>query len=331
MIYLPQSFYYLWYNLNLSYYMLMDTKKLIRYIKGGASEIEKTKIIDWIESDPKNMKEFMALRKLYDITLWNNADDNLKHRVNIPFMKNAGIAILKYAAVFTLAFFIVSILSTDVDEKELFSSIEIPVGQHAHLKLSDGSKVWLNSHSKFEFQECFSGNTRKVKLEGEGYFEVAKDLERPFIVELNGYEIKVLGTTFNVNTYPGSGQTTVSLIEGAVELIKGDGQKLFTLKTNDEAIINQNGVELRQIQNPDQFLWRKGLIVFKNTPFDEIVKTLEQAFDVTLKVEKKEIMDVEFTGKFRRTDGVSHVLKVLSISNEFEFDVDKEQNIIIIE
>ncbi len=109
-------------------------------------------------------------------------------------------------------------------KKELeFNQLIIPKGTFYHLVLSDGTKVWLNADSKIKYPVSFGQDKREVSLRGEGYFEVAKDSTRPFIVSTDKMDVRVLGTTFDVNTYEDEGKSFVVLVEGLVEVSAGKG------------------------------------------------------------------------------------------------------------
>ena len=110
-------------------------------------------------------------------------------------------------------------------KKELeFNQLIIPKGTFYHLVLSDGTKVWLNADSKIKYPVSFGQDKREVSLRGEGYFEVAKDSTRPFIVSTDKMDVRVLGTTFDVNTYEDEGKSFVVLVEGLVEVSAGKGE-----------------------------------------------------------------------------------------------------------
>jgi len=313
----------------------METKRLIEYIKGNTTEKDRIEVMDWVEADEKNMKEFLAQRKLYDIYIWNENtfDQPTKHtnKKNIN-IRRLGISFLKIASVFILSFILVRYF-VPFPENQIsgdLNTIQIPTGQRAQVSLSDGTHVWLNSLSKLSFQENFSGKTRKVFLDGEGYFDVAKNKDKPFIVNINGYEIKVLGTVFNVIAYSSENQMKISLLEGSVELLDEKGSSLVTLKPNEEILLDKKEWHLQEIEHPEQFQWREGLLIFDNQSFDEIIKQLERVYDIKINIENKELLGYQYNAKFRANDGFMHIMKVLQLSNPFNYEYNNNTRLLTI-
>ncbi|MDE5710242.1 MAG: FecR domain-containing protein [Bacteroides sp.] len=181
----------------------MNNELLQKYISGDVTEAEKQRIVQWIEESPENMREYMAQRKLHDIALWRTEPaTEVRHEKKKFTLRSVGMELIKMAAVFALA--LVGgyyMMEMRPDKPEPLQSLYVPAGQRAELMLADGTKVWLNSRSSLTFPGSFDGDTRQVKLDGEGYFDVAKHAERPFIVETNKYNVRVLGTEFNVKAY----------------------------------------------------------------------------------------------------------------------------------
>ena len=173
---------------------------LQRYIRGEVSEEERLKVASWLDESPENMREFLALRKLYDLSLWQS-DTNEKYSVRKRHfsIQKITIELLKIAAIFLVGFWGSKQLLTQQPDKAQMQTIHVPAGQRAEVTLADGTHVWLNSRSTLKFSEQFSANTRNVELDGEGYFSVQHNEKSPFTVQTPKYTIQVLGTEFNVN------------------------------------------------------------------------------------------------------------------------------------
>ena len=153
---------------------------LQRYIRGKVSEEERLKVVSWLDESPDNMREFLALRKLYDISLWHtDTEQKTLHKKFIPTIRRIAIETLKIAAIFLIGIFI------------QIQTIHVPTGQRAELTLADGTHVWLNSRSTLKFPNKFGTNKRNVELNGEGYFSVHHDKKRPFTVQTEKYAIHV--------------------------------------------------------------------------------------------------------------------------------------------
>ncbi len=316
-------------------YQTMDKNLLISYIEGNATDQQKVIITQWLDTDPEHMREYLALRKLHDITLWQEAPlTGRAHKPRKPagLLKRLSIEALKIAAVLALAFFAFQYFFTTPQPEEpiVMQTLHVPAGQRAELTLVDGTSVWLNANTTLTFPNRFSAKTREVQLRGEGYFDVLTDKTKPFKVRTADYDVKVWGTEFNVMAWPGQGIFETALLEGSVEVMySGDDKGVFI--EPDQRIFLKNGRTVRgPIKHYNHFLWKEGIISFDNESFPEMVKKLELYFDLDIQVKNDNLMKYHCTGKFRTKDGVEHILKVLQLSNDFSFKIDDKENLITI-
>ncbi len=310
---------------------------LLKYINGDCTDQEKLTITHWLDSDPVNMKEYLALRRLNDITIWQTnpgeQQQNRKEKVSIWSLNKYYIEVFKIAAVFLLAILVSRYFLPDVVTKSpvAMQTLHVPAGQRAELTLEDGTKVWLNAKTTLTFPNHFSGKTREVKLDGEGFFDVTSDKSKPFIVNAGKYNIKVWGTRFNLLAYSGTETFETSLLEGSVEILRPDRDKGLMLKPNERIFCRDGNMIIAPINNMDHLLWKEGIISFDNATFNELVHQLELYFDLKIEVKNDQIQNYSYTGKFRMKDGVEHILKVLQLKNKFDYRIDEKQNRITIE
>ena len=314
----------------------MNKELLIRYITGDSTELEKSSMAEWLDADPENMREFLAFRKLYDITLWHeeNKDFQMTKPSDSTFrLRNFAFELLKVAAIFAIAFLGIRYLQTTlpVVEPVAMQTIHVPAGQRAELTLTDGTKVWLNAKTTFIFPNHFSANSRNVTLDGEGYFEVSGNKKQPFIVKTDKYNVKVWGTQFNLMAYTGNPIFETSLLEGSVELLSPGTDKGLLIHPNERIYLENNRLVRASISDFNHFLWKDGLISFDNESFPEMAEKLELYFDLKINLKNDRILNNRYTGKFRMKDGVEHILKVLQLSNKFRFKIDEKLNLITIE
>lgn len=314
----------------------MNTELLQKYISGNTTEPETQYVTEWIQESPENMREYMAQRKLHDIALWRTTPVAAKDK---PQKRKITLRMLWVETAKVAAVFAVILLGTyywsgkqQTGQEESLQSVHAPAGQRVELTLADGTKVWLNALSTLTFPGTFNGQTRNVKLDGEGYFAVTKNAKRPFIVETNKCDIKVLGTEFNVIAYTTADSIwETALLEGAVEILKsGSTMNGMKLEPNTMASLRGNRLVKGQIKEPEHFLWRKGLICFNNVSLKEMLEKLKLYYGVDFVVNNTQILDNHYTGKFRTGDGIEHVLKVLKLNNKFTYQKDDEKNIITI-
>lgn len=211
-------------------------------------------------------------------------------------------------------------------------SIYVPTGQRVNITLSDGTNVWLNARTKIVYPAVFDKSVRQVTVDGEAYFDVAKDKKRPFIVETGKCNMEVLGTKFNVEGYSDKDDFEVTLMEGSVRVASriGLGDTLM-LKPDSKACLQKDGrLKVIPVDDYNPYRWKEGLICFRNESFLSIMNDLEKYFGVSIVVENKNVLKYYFTGKFRQADGIDYALRVLQRDIRFKYERDDENQIIYI-
>jgi len=195
-----------------------------------------------------------------------------------------------------------------------YNTLATPRGGQYQLVLPDGSKVWLNASSSIHFPTAFTGNQRDVELTGEAYFEVAKNKEKPFHVNVKGMQVEVLGTHFNVNAYGDEGNIKTSLLEGSVKIKSGQASGL--LKPGEQAILggNVNKIEIKKADMSEVMAWKNGLFQFDDAGITTIMQEISRWYDVEI-VYQGEIPVRRFEGKISRDAQLSDVLKILELSD----------------
>lgn len=192
-----------------------------------------------------------------------------------------------------------------------YNTVATPRGGQYQLELADGSKVWLNTTSSITFPSIFAGNDRQVKITGEVYFEVAHDPAKPFRVSVNGIQIEVLGTHFDVNAYGDDNDIKTSLLEGSVKVEKG-GQSVL-LKPGEQVLVKNGDHHLsvkKGVDMDEVIAWKNGFFSFRHSCIEDITKQLSRWYDIEVAY-ADEIRNQEFTGKIDRTLKLSQVLKIL--------------------
>ena len=306
----------------------MDNQTLFRYISGKSSPTERKYVTEWIEEDERHKREFLKAHKIYDAILWNSPQEMKRKKASLPFIGYA----LRVAAVAAMLVCIAGIwrLATHSTVVSSMMSVYAPVGQRTEIVLPDSTKVWLNSGSRLTFANRFEGETRNVTLDGEGYFEVKKDISRPFIVETNKLGIRVLGTEFNVIAYEKENTWETSLIKGSIELFENANRSIARIEPNTTVMLIDNKIVKRPIENKEYFLWTKGLICFNNKTIKEILRKLSLYYDYNITIRDSKCLDRQYTGKFWAHDGIEHVLKVLQLDSKFKFTIIEETKNVII-
>ena len=201
------------------------------------------------------------------------------------------------------------------------------------LSLSDGTRVWLNGNSELEFPVSFVKDERVVTLRGEAYFEVARDVESPFIVQTRGLYTKVLGTSFNVKAYDDEPEVSTTLLSGKVEVCLpgdvGDSLAYATLSPGMQARVyaNRNEIALRKVVAEDAIAWREGKFIFTDEEMSVVLHVLARWYGVNF-IQEGKCRDYTFSGMVSRDEQLTAVLEMLTIAGGPRFDI-KGKNVYI--
>jgi ferric-dicitrate binding protein FerR (iron transport regulator) len=304
----------------------MDEELIYRFFEGKTSYQEEKQIRQWIESSDDHYALFLQERKMYDALLLTDTRVSPKGKQNITMPYHVAVI----AAAILLVLIIGGVYLYGFRDKNVqYNTILVPAGQRINLILSDNTNLWLNANTTFRYPTEFSKQDRTVYLDGEAYFEVSKNEEKPFVVKTNQGDIHVTGTSFNVEAYAKYNTFETSLFEGGVD-IYNEGIKLTSLKPNEKATVQNNNLVISEIINTDKYLWRQGLIAFNDTKLDEILLSLEKYFDVNIHINPKNLPQHTYTGKFRQSDGIDYALRVLQKNIHFNYVRDDNTSKIFI-
>ena len=205
-----------------------------------------------------------------------------------------------------------------VTESVEYNRLVIPRGGEYKIVLADGSQVWINSQSVLEFPACFVGKERRVRLQGEAYFEVSKNVEKPFIEDMGNKEIRVLGTSFNVNDYDGKFVTT--LVSGKVQVFVND--KDYVLTSSMQVRVEGDDVFVEEVDVREFTAWKDGLFVFKKQKLREVMDILSRWYDVDVFYQNLELQNLHFTGTIQRHSEISGMLKFLEKTDIVKFTLN---------
>jgi transmembrane sensor len=304
----------------------MNKDLLYRFFDGTATIEEEESVRNWIESSDDNYADFLRERKIYDALLLSTPSKISRqslHQHITPWIVStvASIALLVIA---TGLFFY-----AESSKSQQYNTIIVPPGQRINLILADNTNVWLNANTTFRYPSKFARKNREVFLDGEAWFDVSKNKKKPFIVKTEQGEVRVTGTTFNLEAYSEYKNFVTSLFEGSVDIYQNNA-KLATLKPNQKGMLQNDRYFISTIDNTDEYLWRNGLIAFNNMKLEDILLELEKYFDIQIEINTKKLPQHRYTGKFRQADGVDYALRVLQKSIHFSYNRDDEKQIIYI-
>lgn len=305
--------------------ILMKKETLYRFFDGTATFYEEQQVKEWVEQTDDNLTTLLKARKEFDTILLAGNKASLSKRYSASRAWIIGLS----AAVVAILTISVIYLFFNQEQSENYNTLIVPPGQRINLILSDNTNLWLNANTKLRYPTEFSKDNRTVFLDGEAYFEVSEDHSNPFIVKTAQGDVRVTGTTFNVEAYSQYNSFNTSLFEGGVDIYR-DEEKLITLLPNQKSTCQNNQLVISKIEDSDIYLWREGLIAFKNKELEEILNTLEKYFNVEIQISATNLPKHTYTGKFRQSDGVGYALRVLQRSIRFTYDRNEETGVIYV-
>ena len=215
------------------------------------------------------------------------------------------------------------------EEKLQYSVLKIPRVGEFHLTLSDGTSVMLNSATNLEYPVRFGKEERKVYLDGEAYFEVKKDSARPFYVEIEGMQVRVYGTSFNVNTRKGNDIQTV-LVEGEVSIKLPHSTKEYMLSPGKLARFDRGSgkIEIKSVNVQQYVAWTKGIFTFEEESLEQIMNTLSLWYDVDVFYQTESVKHLHFSGHLGRYKEIQDILDAITEATGVKFTI-KERIIIV--
>ncbi len=310
---------------------MMDPKIIDKVLSKNASPDEARHVAAWFATDEGH--EYFSQR--YDresyllnekiITEWSDHEiptermkvkfiSQLKMRVRTFRFRVAAAVIIPF--IFLAGAFTFVANRTGVFSSEEMAEVVVPYGEQVQVVLQDGTIVQLNSGSTLEYPKSFGLFSRNVKLTGEGYFSVAKEIGRPFIVNLNEIKVKVTGTKFNAKAYPTDNKITVSLEEGSVN-IADKNSKIYPLKVGENADYDKNSGICTVNVIEDMTLhtaWRTKSLNFYRTPLKDILKTLERQYEVQFIMSDSSLLNYKFSISTSRVNAKEILLDLEKVS-----------------
>jgi transmembrane sensor len=324
------------------------------YLSGKLSDAECKNLIQWLDDDKENVKYFREYSKEWPVASDEEVEDSwtifqVKKQlresssdIRLESKKSWGtraihvsrIQLLKYAAVLMIGLLLSVFIGLQFSDyikdesKKPWITAETQSGQKTKIVLPDSSVVWLNSESSLSFPaDLESRRKRIVKLEGEAYFDVAKQGSSRFTVICPDYDIEVKGTKFNVMAYRDFNRTETTLVEGAVIIKKGS--QILSLKPGERAVYSKNYLTKSRAQVRQATLWKDNKFYFDNIPLRELVRRLERWYDVKIILKDPSLKDIFYSGYFKNEETVWQVLDVIQMTTPILYERNQFREITI--
>ncbi|SFF52816.1 FecR family protein [Thermoflexibacter ruber] len=333
---------------------------IAKYLAGEANAEEESKLWAWRNQNPNNEEFYQEMYRIWhskkqDESTFDShlAFKKLTYRIEEeslimlnhkgkPYTKQIQIFFKKYAIgiAATIAFCLIVIAvwwRNENNQKTVNQSItEIkskiiekinPKGQKLQLRLPDGTKVWLNSESRLTYPSQFQGNMREISLNGEAFFEVAHNPNKPFCITTPKTKMQVLGTSFNVRAFDDEQKTETVVVTGKVKISEAENEANFVvLSPNEKGNFSlQNKKISKQKVNPANYIaWKEGILKFENSNMSLIIKELERWYGVTITVSNPNLLRCHLTGDFKN-ESLENVLIFMQKALDIQFEINQKE------
>lgn len=343
---------------------------LTAYLDGECGKEEEGKALQWINESEENKNYFFELKSARNLSifqtyadkdeLWDKIQGNLRKRNNFDyrvFFKIAAVFILAIGLGVTTAIFSNRLINPNVNL--VLNETIVPYGGKAEVALSDGTVVHLNSGSKFSYPSVFSKDERTVYLEGEAFFKVKTNKEKPFVVNTKDATIKAYGTEFNVNAYEDEPIVTATLVEGIISVVaKNQSESEIVLKPKEHAIIQKNvgsvtvssmkqenaineedkEEETAKVESSNELdkkllsikskidtdiytSWKEDSWIIDNESLQSLSKKLERRYDVDIFFSDEELKNFRITGRIEN-EPLEQVLHYISLTASLKHKIE---------
>ena len=310
---------------------------LPRYCEGVATEEERLQVEMWMSESDENRRMAKQIHALYlatdTVNVMKKVDTEkalLKVKSRMSGNRHKGTMWWQWAQRAAAILFIPLLVTLMLqywggNEKELAQIIEVKTnpGMMTSLTLPDGTLVYLNSESTLSYPSRFDNDTRNVTLQGEAYFEVAKNPEKKFIVSTSHQsQIEVLGTHFNVEAYEKEDRISATLVEGKIGFIykSNDVSKKVLMDPGQKLVYDSkdNKVQLYATSGESEIAWKEGKIIFRNTPLEEGLRMLEKRYNVEFIIKNDRLKGDSFTGTFTN-QRLERILEYFQLSSQIRW------------
>jgi ferric-dicitrate binding protein FerR (iron transport regulator) len=355
----------------------IGSKELLisKYLSGNSSAEESEELLHWVGLSEENRLYFSQFQLIWvqseeekhtNDNHWEQLLNRIEDRENTTIRwnnlaeerKERSFRVMKYAAVFTgflvlsaIFFYLMKVRPSAVTVAE--NVIEVPYGSKMSLTLPDHSKLWINSGSKVVYDHRFGVDHRRIRIEGEVFFEVAKNPKLPFIVQAGNVSIRALGTAFNVKAYPEEKLVETTLVHGSVEVNKAGEKKSVLLKPSEKIVIknvnkSKENINLASsefvkgnkqtidsassgevVVNQDvnvekETAWKEGKLIFERESLENLATKLMRKYDVSFSFQDEELKSYKFTGTFNDLS-LEQIMEALSFSAPVDYDIFEKQ------
>lgn len=321
----------------------MNSELILKHLSGQTTAEEIEQLTSWVNESAENENQFAEMQNSYIFLASTLSPDNKKSAFNEIVNKINNKKEKKEISVKRIYSIAASILlpvllggfawfyqwSSGSNEPELFTEIVAPPKHNSQITLPDGTQVWLSPESKLKYGQNYGRKTRNVILDGEGYFEVTKNQEKPFTVETVHLNVKVLGTSFNLEAYSNEPMVRTTLVRGSLQIESELISKGFLLTPGERVSFDVNSRQLtsEKVNTEIYRLVKDGMIIFKRNTLAEVCRKLERWFMIPVEFNGTDNQDLLFTAKFQ-DESVEKILKILNLTIPINYQIMNDKIVI---
>ncbi|KAB5486041.1 MULTISPECIES: FecR family protein [Flagellimonas] len=307
----------------------MNKKDIIALVEDRLPAEKKQEVIKWLLKNPKQQQRYHILKAKHVAKLLRKSGDDKMQRpskIQTGWYKYVGYA-AGIALLLSLAYMLM--WPTGNVETSVYATMETvtSIGENRTIELSDGTKITLNANTTLSYPKTFSGESREVSLKGEAFFDVAHNPEKPFVVSTdNGMKIQVLGTVFNVRSYPEDLNVETTLVSGKVKVVEERDKKTVVLNPSQRAtyVKNEDKLIVDNVQTENFTAWREGKLIYDETPIRQVIGDLKRKYRIAFSVESPEIMDYKYTGEFDNLS-IEQIMDLFEVSSPILYKMKDNQ------
>ena len=317
-----------------------------KVLADSASKEEQNLLDSWLKEKPENQHSFDLKRQQWEeVLLVVDAEDkkrvfaNIKNKINqdnksIDFTERSlrkpswgwmrvAASVVSLISLGALSYYEISDPFSHLNLVG-YDLVEADAGVQKTQVLADGSTVYLNGDSRLKYKIDSDSEERNLYLEGEAFFDVARDESKPFVIGLEKSKVQVLGTSFNIQAYPDDEEISTSVHTGRVAFERGEDKSLILLPGNKGIIDKyQKSIEKYDVDNTKDVAWMNKALYFENTSLSDMAKSLYRMYGVKLKFTDGSLNNLKITAQFEN-EKIEEILKILEMTNEFSYKIDEE-------
>lgn len=317
----------------------LNELELGKYLAGELKKNKEKDIIDRVNSCEESVREFKELKTIWDavrqIKEYKSIDVEKARKKVVKKLHGFGrrrnvlfywekIAAVLFIPLLLSGFLYIYFSESGQKQRDIYNELNVAFGTISQLVLADGTKVWLNSGTNLKYPINFTSYRREVYLEGEAYFEIAKNRHKPFIVKTSDLDVKVTGTSFNVMAYPEEDMVETTLIMGKASLVKELENSRFKvlaeLTPGEKATFDnkERKIVMEKVDTDKIISWKEGQLIFRDDPMDNVVRKLGRWFNTDIELIDDELKSYRYTATFT-DESLLQVLELLKVSAPIEY------------